>query len=282
MKKVLTFIKKYYVEIIILIFLSILLVMSFYPLVMLFFKSFKEISDDQQNPFGIPKVWSFVNYEYAWLVIKPYFINSILITAFQTIGIVVLGSITAFPFTRYNFPYKNVIFYGIISLMMIPGLVTLTSQYELINNIKLVNSIWGVILPSIAGSIPFALFLLNMSFKNVSKDLMDAAEIDGASDFQVFRHIMMPLSKPIVWTLVITSFMNSWNDYLWPSLVLLEDDKKTLPLALVNFTNSYYDLTGGYGAPFAAYIISSLPLIILFLVASKQFIQGLTSGSIKM
>src|SRR5690554_2554581 len=189
-----SFFKKYYLEIIISIILLALLIISFYPLFMLFIKSFKEISDDQQNPFGLPKVWSIANYEYAWVVIKPYFLNSLYIATAQTIGIVFLGSITAFAFVRFNFPYKNVLFYLIIALMMIPGLVTLTSQYELVTKLNLINSPFGVILPSISGSIPFALFLMTMSFKGVSRDLMDAASIDGASDIQVFRHIMMPLS----------------------------------------------------------------------------------------
>ena len=279
---IMRYIKRYYVEIIVSIFIIALLFLSFYPLYMLVIKSFKTISDDQSNPFGFPKIWSLENYEYAWIVIKPYMYNSLFITITQTVGIVFIGSFTAFAFVRFDFPYKNTIFYMIISLLMIPGIVTLTSQYELVNKLGLVNSHWGVILPAISGSIPFATFLLRTSFSGVSSELLDAATIDGASDFQIYRNVMIPISKPIIWTLVITSFIGGWNDYLWPSLVLLDETLHTLPIALVNFTTSYYGMTGGYGAPFAAYVISSLPLLIVFLLASKQFIAGLTSGSIKM
>lgn len=280
--KVINYIKRHAVELILSMFILGLLFLSFYPLYMLIIKSFKTISDDQSNPFGLPVTWSVENYEYAWIVIQPYMFNSLFVTIVQTLGIVIIGSFAAFAFVRFNFPYKNVIFYMIISLLMMPGIVTLTSQYELVNKLGLVNSHWGVILPAISGSIPFATFLLRTSFSGVSSELLDAATIDGASDFQVYFNVMLPISKPIIWTLIITTFIGGWNDYLWPSLVLLDEQLHTLPIALVNFTTSYYGMTGGYGAPFAAYVISSLPLLIVFILASKQFIAGLTSGSIKM
>ena len=282
MNNIMRFLKKYYGQIFIILIVAILLYLSFYPLYMLLIKSFKTISDDQTSPFGFPQQFAVENYQYAWIVMKPYLINSLIISSIITFGIVSIASFAAFAFVKFNFPYKNVVFYMIISLMMIPGIVTLTSQYELVNKLNLVNTYWGVILPAISGSIPFGIFLLRTSFSNVSSELLDAAEIDGASDFQVYLNVMMPISKPIVWTLVITAFIGAWNDYLWPSLVLLEENKHTLPIALVRFTESYFGMTGGYGAPFAAYVISSLPLIIVFLIASKQFISGLTSGSIKM
>ena len=276
------YLKKNFAQIILVIAILILLYMSFYPLYLLLVKSFKTISEDQSNPFGFIQNFAFENYLYAWQVMKPYLLNSLLIATSVTIGIVFISSLAAFAFVKFSFPYKNVIFYMIISLMMVPGIVTLTSQYELVNKLHLVNSHFGVILPAIAGSLPFGIFLLKTSFSGVSNEMINAAEIDGASDVQIYYHIMMPISRPLVWTLVITAFIGAWNDYLWPSLVLLDESKQTLPISLVRFTESYYNMTGGYGAPFAAYVISSLPLLIVFFVASKQFISGLTSGSIKM
>lgn len=275
-------IKKYYGQIIVIIVIMILLYLSFYPLYMLVIKSFKTISNDQSDPFGFPSQFAFDNYQYAWIVMKPYLINSLFVSSVITFGIVFIASLAAFAFVKFNFPYKNTIFYMIISLMMIPGIVTIASQYELVNKLSLVNSYWGVILPAISGSLPFGIFLLRTSFSSVSTELLDAAEIDGATNFQVYANVMLPISKPLIWTLVITAYIGAWNDYLWPSIVLLEEKKQTLPIALVRFTESYFGMTGGYGAPFAAYVISSLPLIIVFLLASKQFISGLTSGSIKM
>ncbi|MFA5693174.1 MAG: carbohydrate ABC transporter permease [Acholeplasmataceae bacterium] len=264
------------------IMLIILILLSFYPFYLLIIKSFKTISDDQSNPFGFPKTIAYENYEFAWEIIKPYLLNSFFITFTVSIGIVIVSSFAAYAFSKFEFPYKNVVFYSIISLMMIPGIVTLTSQYDLINKLGLINNHFGVILPSIAGSLPFGIFLLKTSFDGVEKEVIESATIDGANSFQVYFHIMIPFSKPILWTLLITSAIGAWNDYLWPSLVLLKEDLQTLPVGLVRFTDWYYNMAGGYGAPFAAYVISSLPLLILFALASKQFISGLTSGSIKM
>lgn len=280
--RIINYLKKHLFQIILLIVVLILLYLSFYPLYMLLIKSFKTISDDQSNPFGFPNPFTFANYQYAWVVVKPYLFNSLFITITETLGVVFIASFAAFAFVKFKFPYKCIIFYLIISLLMVPGIVTLTSQYELVNKMNLVNTYAGVILPAISGSLPFAIFLLRTSFGGVNQELLDAGEIDGASNFQLYRHIMLPLSKPIVWTLVITTFIGGWNDYIWSSLILLDEGIQTLPIGLVSFTQFYYTMTGGYGVPFAAYVISSLPLIIIFLIASKQFIAGLTSGSIKM
>lgn len=280
--KVKNYFKKNYGQMIIIIAIIILAVLSLYPLFMMVIKSFKTISDDQSNPFGLPTRFVFENYQYAWVVVKQYLFNSLLITTTETFFIVLISSLAAYAFVRFEFPYKNIIFYCILSLMMIPGVLTLVSQYELVNNLNLINNRLGVILPSIAMGLPFSIFLLKTFFEGVSKEIFEAAKIDGAGDIKLFTSIMVPLSKPILWTLVITQFIVNWNDYLWPSLVLLEESKQPLPVGLVAFTENYYTMTGGYGAPFAGYVISSLPLVLVFIFASKQFIEGLTSGSIKM
>lgn len=282
MSKILNYFKKYWGQIILIIGIIILLYLSFYPLFMMIIKSFKTISDDQSNPFGFPTKLTLENYQYAWVVISPHMINSIVISVIQTLGVIIVSTLGAFAFVKFKFPFKNVIFIAIISIMMIPGIVTLTSQYKLINILGLIDNRLGVILPGIAGTLPFAIFLLRSSFSGVPQEIMDAAEIDGASDIQIYKNIMIPIAQPIIWTVIITTFIGSWNDYLWSSLVLLSDEKKTIPLALVGFTESYYQMTGGYGAPFAAYVISSLPLLLIFVLASKKFITGLTSGAIKM
>lgn len=276
------YIKKNYGQFIIIFVIIILAVMSLYPLFIMVMKSFKTISDDQSNPFGLPTSFVFENYQYAWQVVKGYLFNSIFITLTETLVTVFLASLAAYAFVRFNFPYKNFIFYLILSLLMIPSVLTLISQYELVNNMNLINNRLGVILPSIAMGLPFAIFLLKTFFQGVSKEIFEAASIDGANDFKLYYRIMMPLSKPIIWTLIVTQFITGWNDYLWPSLILLEKSKQTLPVGLVSFTKNYYDMTGGYGAPFAGYVISSIPLLLIFIVVSKQFVEGLTSGSIKM
>ena len=164
---------------------------------------------------------------------------------------------------------------------MIPGILTLVAQFLLADALGLVGSRWGVILPEMAGNIPFNLFLLRTFFKGVPNDLFEAAEIDGASDLRMFGTIMIPLSMPIVMTVAIMLMMQSWNDLIWPQLILNED-QANIASGLIPFTDWYYAMNNTYTAPMAGYVITSLPLIILFAFTSKQFVSGLTSGAFKM
>ena len=252
-----------------------------YPLVLLI-KSFKDVTQDQNYPFTRTFPLYFSNYRTAWLNIADYIGNSFIITLLQTAGTLLVAALTAFAFVRFSFPCKNIIFMAILSLIMIPGTLTLVSQYILINDLGLINSFFGVILPGVAGSIPMNLFLLRSFFGGVNAELFDAAKIDGASDLRTFWSIMLPLSLPIMMTVAMTTFMGAWNEYIWTRLVLLDDTMHTIAIRVVSFTESYFKMTGGYGAPFAAYIISAVPLIVVFALASKQFIKGLTSGAFKM
>ena len=245
-------------------------------------KSFKDVTQDQNYPFTLTFPLYFSNYRTAWLNIADYIGNSFIITLLQTAGTLLVAALTAFAFVRFSFPCKNIIFMAILSLIMIPGTLTLVSQYILINDLGLINSFFGVILPGVAGSIPMNLFLLRSFFGGVNAELFDAAKIDGASDLRTFWSIMLPLSLPIMMTVAMTTFMGAWNEYIWTRLVLLDDTMHTIAIRVVSFTESYFKMTGGYGAPFAAYIISAVPLIVVFALASKQFIKGLTSGAFKM
>ena len=253
-----------------------------YPLVPLIIKSFKDVTQDQNYPFTLTFPLYFSNYRTAWLNIADYIGNSFIITLLQTAGTLLVAALTAFAVVRFSFPCKNIIFMAILSLIMIPGTLTLVSQYILINDLGLINSFFGVILPGVAGSIPMNLFLLRSFFGGVNAELFDAAKIDGASDLRTFWSIMLPLSLPIMMTVAMTTFMGAWNEYIWTRLVLLDDTMHTIAIRVVSFTESYFKMTGGYGAPFAAYIISAVPLIVVFALASKQFIKGLTSGAFKM
>ena len=260
----------------------VLLFFVLYPMILLIMKSFKTYTQEQLDPFGFPSPLVFENYSFAWLNINSFFINSVILTVTITAMLITISSITAFAFVKFDFPFKETLFVAMLALMMIPGMLTLISQYAMVNAFDIVDNYWGVILPSVAGSIPFSVFLLRTFFRGISRGFFEAAEIDGAGNMRIFLTIMIPLSRAIIATLVITTFIGAWNDYLWPLLVLQSHAKKTIPVGLVDWSRAYYQMTGGWGPPFAAYIISSLPLIIVFSISSKQFIQGLTSGAFKM
>lgn len=282
MKKVISWFKKNNGQLISHILILLLLIMVIYPLVLLLMKSFKTITEEQMDPFAFPKKICFDNYEYAWAVIRYNFENSLFVTCMTTFLIVILAAMTAFAFERFNFPLKEQLYVAIMALMMIPGVLTITSKYKFINQIGLMDNMWGVILPTVAGGLPMSIILLRTSIKDISKEMFEAAEMDGARNLRIFIQIVIPMIKPIISALIIMQSVATWNDYLWPRLVLTSSINQTIPVRLVAFSDDYYNTTGGYGAAFAGYVISSLPLIIIFAVASKQFINGMTSGAFKM
>lgn len=273
--------KKNWGQVLIIIALICLALSVLIPLIVLVMRSFKTMKDDMAYPFEIPTKVTFDNYIFMWDYLKDAFINSLITTIGVTVGTVILASLVAFAFIRFRFPGKNILFYVIISLMMIPGILTLISRYQVLLNLNLQEKLIGIILPGIAGYIPMAFMLLFTFFRGIPKDLFEAADIDGANDFTSFFRIVVPLSKPILSTIAIQTFVGEWNDYLWAKLVIGSNDEiSTLPVLLQSYSQSMEGMA--MGAPFAGYVLSAIPLVLIFIVASKQFIEGLTSGAFKM
>lgn len=266
-------------QILILVSLIILAILVLYPLFILIVRSFKTPDQDNADPFGFPTMITFENYVAIWPLLKSAYLNSFVTTISVTVGTVLLSSMLAFAFIRFEFPGKKILYYLIISLMMIPGILTLITRFQMVVDIGLINTYSGVILPGIAGYIPSSFVLLFVFFTGLPKDLFEAAEIDGASDLKTYTSIVAPLSTPILWTIGIQTFVGEWNDYLWAKLILNNESWKTLPVYL---TEINYQTAGSWTVPFAGYILSSLPLIVLFIAAGKQFISGMTSGAVKM
>jgi len=273
------FFKRNWGQLLILLSLIVLAILVLYPLFILLIRSFKSPDLDNADPFGFPTVVTFENYMVIWPLLKNAYLNSFVTTISVTVGTVLLSSMLAYAFIRFNFPGKKIIYYLIISLMMIPGILTLITRFQMVVSMGLINTYSGVILPGIAGYIPSSFVLLFVFFTGLPKDLFEAAEIDGASDFKTYTHIVAPLSTPILWTIGIQTFVGEWNDYLWAKLILNGETWKTLPVYL---TEINYQTAGSWTVPFAGYILSSLPLVFLFIAAGKQFISGMTSGAVKM
>lgn len=262
--------------------LIVLLIMVLYPIFILIIKSFKSAEQEMHKPLSLTFPLYFNNYKFAWLYVKDLILNTLIIAVSITLGSVTMCAITAYGFARFKFPLKNFFFMAFLSLMMIPGILTLIPQYALANKFGLINSYLGVIIPTVAGSIPFGMFLLRTFFSSLPNDLFEAAEIDGASSVRQFLMIAVPLSKPILFTLGVNSFMAAWNDLIWPSLILKDDSLHTISVGLIPFTEDFITKVGSLGVPLAGYVIVSIPLILVFSITSKQFIKGLTSGAFKL
>lgn len=274
--------KKYIPHIIILICILLLLVLTLFPLILLVFNSFKLYTDDplQWPSIDNGNMFTTEGYSLVWGYISGNFVNSLVITFSVSIGTTLFGSMAGYAFAKYEFPFKNTIFICVLAFMMVPGLLTLIARYSLIVDIGLNDNIWGVILPQISSSLPFATFLTRTFFQGLPKEMFEAAKMDGMSELKKFVRLVIPLSQPIIITLLVQTFVSQWNDYLWSRLVLQTESLQTLPIVLVNLTDTLGPIS--YCIPFAGYVLSAIPLIIIFIVGNKKFIEGMTSGAFKM
>ena len=163
--------------------------------------------------------------------------------------------------------------------MMIPSVLTLTTKYVMVaDTFGMYGSFLGVILPQSAGLVPFGILLLRGFFDGLPHDLFDAAELDGANSVKQFLHVCVPLGMPILVTLVLMNFQTSWNDYLWPLLMLTDRAKMTLPIALSTLNGQY---NTEYNVLMAGSLISMIPIILIYLFAQRYFKNGLMAGGIK-
>jgi multiple sugar transport system permease protein/raffinose/stachyose/melibiose transport system permease protein len=263
--------------------LGIMAVLMLYPFYFMVQTSLKDISQFALQ-FWVPAPpYHFENYATAFPVIWHYMWNSIFVTATSTVGVIVVSTLAAYPFARMRFPGRRVLYYSLISLMMIPGILTLVPQFVLVRDLHLIGSFGGVILPYIAGNELLGIFLLRAFFAGLPEELFEAARIDGASDLQLFLRIALPLVRPAVSALAIVVVLFAWNDYVWPLLVLTDDSTKTLVLGMVDLSFQIKNKTEpDYGLLMAGYTLAVLPLLGLFMISMRQFIAGLTGGALKL
>ena len=202
--------------------------------------------------------------------------NSLLISVSFTLLTLVSASMAAFAFAKLRFRGSGVILSVYIATMMIPTQVTMIPLFVVMNRLGLIDSYASVILPSMFK--PFAVFLLVQQMKTIPNDYLDAARIDGAGLFHIYFRVALPLCIPTLATLAVTTFMESWNDYLWPLLMLTDRNKMTLPIALSTLNGQY---NTEYNVLMAGSLISMIPIIIIYIAAQKQFKAGLMAGGIK-
>lgn len=259
--------------------LGVLVILTFYPFLFLLMTSFKDFAQFSHN-FWLP-AWPLHldNYQAAFNAIYRYVLNSVFITVTTLVGMLAVSSVTAYVFARFQFPGKGVLYYLIISLLMIPGVLTLIPAFMLMVKLRLAGTYGALILPYIAGGQVFAIFIMRGFFASLPEELFEAARIDGASEWRNFWHIALPLSKPILGTVAIMNVIGTWNEYIWPLVNLYDDRLYTLPMGLMAFQHAYYT---NWGPLFAGYVLSSLPLLALFLLTMRYFIRGITSGALKI
>jgi multiple sugar transport system permease protein len=205
-----------------------------------------------------------------------FYLNSIVVTVCITVGTVLTSSLAAFAFARLRFPGRDSIFLGYLATLMVPAIVIMLPVYALLSNLRMTNTYAALIFPPMFSA--YGTFLLRQFFMTIPRELEDAAVIDGASNFQVYRHIILPLSKPALATLTTFVFLHSWNDFLWPLMVVDRLALKTLPIGLAHFQDSY---TTEYHLLMAASVIVMIPVLIVFVIGQRYFVRGIALSGMK-
>ena len=221
----------------------------------------------------------FENYTLAFKVIGKYMLNSIIVSVVTVIGVVVVSSLSAYVFARYEFPFKEFLFFCIISLLMVPNILTMVPAFIMIKNFGLINTLWALILPGIAGLQIFAIYLMKNFMASIPEELFEATRMDGAGLFRGYWHLALPLSRPVITMVIIVALLTTWNDFIWPYVVIIDDDLRTIPIGLSFFHTQYETI---YGPLMAGYVISIVPLFIVFVFISREFIKGMTTGALKL
>ncbi len=258
--------------------LLIFAVPTFFPVFVMLSISGKDFFQYGQQPLLPTLPFNFSNYEVAWASMSSTYFNNTVIIGTSVAVILIFASLTSFALARFSFPGRKVLFYFVLAVLAIPPTVILVPLFMLIVNMGLLNTRWAVILPY-AASQSFAILVFYTFFSTLSKEIFESAQIDGAGFFQMYIHLGLPLARPIMSSIGVFLIWIQWNDYIWPSLVLSNPELQTVALKLVVFYLGRGIPEPGQGM--AASVISSIPLVILFLVSMRTFIAGLTAGAVK-
>lgn len=270
--------------------LVVVVFLVFYPFVFTAMTSLKTTAQFYHNFWwpSWPPAWE--NYSYAWEKVWKYIANSLFVTVVSVAGTLVCGTTAAFVFARFHFPGRGILFTAIVSVMMVPWIVTLVPTFLTVQGIeqgvkrlvpafRLLDTHWVLILPYISGSQVLAIFLLRTFFASLPQDYFDAARIDGAGMAQMFWHVALPLSLPSISAVAIITTLGCWNNFMWPLVTISTEARQVLPVGLLIFSQQYGQQ---YGAYFAGILIGSVPLVLLFAACTRVFLRGVTAGAFKM
>ena len=257
---------------------GIWIVIALTPLLWMVSTSFKgETSLMSTPPKLIPDPFSLENYQK--LLEQPVFLwvkNSVFVATIITIEVVAVSSMAGYAFAKLRFPGKNLMFWILISTMMIPGQVTLAPLYELVMRLGFLDSFKALIFPPMAAV--WGTFLLKQFIQTLPTELIDSGRVDGASEWQIFSRIILPIAKPGLAVLGIFTFVAHWNDFMWPLVVLKDQQRFTIQLGLSAFR---FEHTTAYGPMMAGATLAALPMVLIFLLLQRYFMEGLTVGALK-
>jgi ABC-type glycerol-3-phosphate transport system permease component len=255
------------------------LILTFVPLFLMLTMSFRDNGQIYVNFWGLPDPWLPSNYADSFRRIIHYTMNTTLYALAAVALAVLLSSLSGYVFARQRFPGKELLFILVIGLLMIPGILTLTPTFVLVHQMGIANTPFALILPWAAGGQVLGIFLCRGFIANLPQELFEAGRIDGATEWQLWYMVAVPLCWPILMTIAILTLVADYNDFIWPLLAIADDSLQVVSVGLYQFTSAHGLVD--YGPLMAACAISAVPLIVVFFFGMKYFIQGITSGAIK-
>ena len=257
---------------------SVVMLVPFLWMVLMSVKSLDEVYT--YPPTIFPREWLFSNYLDVWnqVPVTRFFANSTMVSLLATLGVLFTSSLGGYSFARIDYPGRNTIFLMYLSTMMIPFAVIMIPLFVQMRLFGWVNSLAALIVPGLFSA--WGTFLMRQFMMAIPKELEEAAEIDGCNHLRIYAQIILPLCKPVVATLAIFSFMNYWNDFLWPLIMISSRDKKTLPLGLAGFQQRV-SLNTPWHLVMALAVVSVLPILIIFIVGQKYYVRGIVTSGLK-
>lgn len=251
------------------------------PLLLVVVNSLRPTSEIFADPIALPQQVSFDSYATAWTDanFSRYFFNSLGVTVAAVVLSTIVSALAAYPLGRYRFRGSTLLSLFFLSGLMLPFRLAILPLFLLLDGLSLIDTRTGLVLVYAATGVPFSVFILTAFFRQLPGDLSDAAAIDGAGEFQIFSRVMLPLVRPALATVMVFQFVPLWNDFFFPLVLLRSSELWTLPVGMTRFFGEFQT---DWSTLFAGLLIATLPLIVLFLAATKQIVSGLTAGIGKM
>lgn len=259
--------------------IAAIVLVPFYAITLASFKPGKELVRKGLNLDFDLSVMSFDNFAYLFTGSHSYFTwftNSLLLTVVQVALTLFISAMVAYGFAAYEFRGKNLLFICVLMIMMVPFEILLLPLYTLTYNLGLMNTYSAIVLPGIANAA--TIFFFRQYLRGIPKEIIDAGRVDGANEYGIYFRLILPVMKPSFAAMAILNGMNSWNNLLWPFMVLSDGSKYTLPIGLKTLLTPYGN---NYDLLIAGSFFSIIPILVLFLAFQKYFIDGMTAGAVK-
>jgi ABC-type glycerol-3-phosphate transport system permease component len=254
------------------------LLFAFFPLYVTLVISFKTNAQFANEPFlpTFPLHWE--NWGRGWTAISGYIANSVFVSVLAVILTLVPALMSSFVFARYRFPGREVLWYLLLGLLFMPGIMNLVPLFTLVRDLSMLNSLLALsTLYAVAGQV-FTVFVLRNFIEEIPPSLFEAAQVDGAGPLQQIRSLVVPMSGSILATLAILRFLQSWNGFVMPLVMISDDYKQVIPVGLMRLDGEYVKM---WGQMMAGFSIAAIPLVLIFLFTMRLFVRGLTAGAVK-